>query len=447
MYAYVPKEAIDLTYFPKNPVVRVRDMGSDFVILESESSKEKFKIRRDILIIQPTKLDLLKERLKYETKKKEVLERDDVQFIKQIISSYYPEQDFDVIPFPIKECVYFIIVLRELVVKNKEGLEHLTGDVYVCLTYDYSVNMFTLRADKEMFSLVDFEKGYVQSHIRRKMFEDNIFDKPTVRFPSFCTGSGTFAQDVLTKVFSVNHEASRLRIESFISYLRELFEYESIEGGPYVKIETLSDNDDSIVYLFDNNEFERYMRTNMKFKECFEESIILKLIGENIEIDFEKSYKKFEKLIKEAVEDDFELMIAKPGMLQKRFFVMRNIRTGKMISLEQWNSLPESKKDLIIEDDEPFKILEVSSRPQFYFKNRLVHIKKINRKYDISKIESETKENYVEEIHISAKTVYKNICKKLFLSNGLLRKIYDRCSCDIREERFTYYTTRISGPV
>lgn len=157
-------------------------------------------------------------------------------FVKRIIpilDIVYPE-NYD-IQYDIQaKRLDVLIRFKNITITNSNGSSKQIENLYVNLRfyYDYghnSIRLENFRGFKSTYSLQDFSTGYCHSHLHRR--EHTSLFRPT----NFCTGSTSIT--VTISDFSsgtITDEA----FEVFLYDLENYVSWESLEGTPYIKMDT-----------------------------------------------------------------------------------------------------------------------------------------------------------------------------------------------------------------
>lgn len=439
-YAYIIRESVDLLEIPKNSVKSLLAETSDFyTVCDVENRDNVHTVKRSAVIVSEDKKSLLGKVLSYRKTQKEMELLPEITYMKDIFDQYYGSENVDIISDPNLGTVNFLIFFKKIKVRNDNGQSLDIYDVYVCVTYNTVVGLFTLRGDKSSYTEKEINHGYIQSHLVSKRFENGIF-KWERKFPTFCTGSDTFLSKFSQRMFDLSKEKSRIEFETFAISIIDLFSYESISGKPYLYINNVIGSEMTVTVdsLLNLNAF-REKIVNY-FQTEFEESITLKQNGGQIYIDYMESWTKFLDLIENDPENGI--------LIKRKFYLYHNSLTEKYIDFSMYIDLPEDDPEETVSDQplKEYEIISVSKTPAIIFKKRAVHIKQILYRNDFLK-KNNTKGYYRKTIHPKAQDYYIQICEERFISSGILKASQDRSNCKIGEERFTYYRREFSGPV
>jgi hypothetical protein len=158
-----------------------------------------------------------------------------------------------------------VIHYPELKVTNKLNRSIHITDMYVQfhITQQGDIHNKGLLGRRGSFTELQLEKNYSHSHLP---------SSATVGFTNFCLGSGTditmSMMMLYEQVLNKNKEEVPNVFNLFLLNLKAYLQYESLEGGPYIRMSTLTDNaivKSSIIELinlakyiarnFDNNYF------------------------------------------------------------------------------------------------------------------------------------------------------------------------------------------------
>ena len=91
MYAYVIKDIIGQSFFPKNPVMKVNGEMENLITLapENDESSPPIRIESNLVITASTKKELLISKIKYYDSKKEIESLPEIEFMKSVFIKYY----------------------------------------------------------------------------------------------------------------------------------------------------------------------------------------------------------------------------------------------------------------------------------------------------------------------------------------------------------------------
>ncbi len=123
----------------------------------------------------------------------------------------------------------------EILITNKLNHKLKIYDLFVSFYIDQSGMIKNyIEGQRSSFTPLQLEKGYVHSHLPSSGFNKN----------TFCLGTGT---DILTaKMMFQNAVANKSSVvdffQLFLMNLNNFVAYESLEGGPYIRISQLTEN-------------------------------------------------------------------------------------------------------------------------------------------------------------------------------------------------------------
>lgn len=144
--------------------------------------------------------------------------------------SFECEINFNTSPFKI--LLHPLIRFRRFTISNRNNLAHQIRNFFVKLHYNWTGQIRDILGCRMHFCYKSFIKGYSHSHLRPRPTDDL---QNNIEWQSFCLGSGeismTFAE--LRDVFDKN------KFQMLLFQLPILLEWESLDGVPYVKIDSI----------------------------------------------------------------------------------------------------------------------------------------------------------------------------------------------------------------
>lgn len=184
-------------------------------------------------------------------------------------------EDWDIIISPINIDMYkigFIHIFKEVTIINSQHLSHKIKDLVIvmewrCPNSNTSIkNMrFRMTGSRMYLSPKEIASGYQHSHLSRWSPSENISNLTYTLFDThnFCLGSESETANVLDDLMADYHPE---KIQLFLYLLDSYVSWESLEGGPYVKIRDLS-NLKKKVYNVKNDSCERIFRYILSYTE------------------------------------------------------------------------------------------------------------------------------------------------------------------------------------
>jgi hypothetical protein len=210
--------------------------------IESEGRIYKTRVRKD------PNLEALKE-FKKEIKQRFKKAKDFINFIRPMIKSIYDEENYEIlygINFDLKEYVsevFLYLKFPNVTIKNSIEQEHLIEDLVVRLKISHDLTriddpkVFWMQKSLYMMRLttnpIDACAGYAHSHLGNdgRSFSDccigdmNLFNTIGEEFSLFRSSTPT--------------PISELEFESVLLGVHDFVYWESLEGGPHIKMENI----------------------------------------------------------------------------------------------------------------------------------------------------------------------------------------------------------------
>lgn len=139
--------------------------------------------------------------------------------------------------------ITFVHIYREQEIRNSAGRCHLMRDLVIGHTF--YVNNSTVKVTYPMgtrLSLLPKElgSGYMHSHLSSRKSESVEVVNDYFDLYSFCTGTGTDVEMLLTEINSERFDAEKF--ELYLYTVDTLAGWESTEGGPYINMSQMSDS-------------------------------------------------------------------------------------------------------------------------------------------------------------------------------------------------------------
>lgn len=156
-------------------------------------------------------------------------------FLVPIIAQYYPEDQFEIIFVRNKSEIHFYITIlfKDVTIRNSYELTHHIGNIVVrsegvseMIGNTMHVRMTGGIAGKRLtYVPIDLIRGYSHSHLT---------SGSTNSFSSFCTGSISYSTNYNSSI-----DDTIMDIEEHLLKLSEFISWESLEGGPHIRMEDI----------------------------------------------------------------------------------------------------------------------------------------------------------------------------------------------------------------
>lgn len=152
---------------------------------------------------------------------------------KKILDIHFSNEDYDIISE--NDVIKILIKYNDITIENSLGNSHYIKSLFVKLSYNTSTKKLDNKIEgyRGELSVKELCNNYLHSHLSTH----------NRNFGTFCLGSseiGILLSD-LSKEFNFD------KFDLFLYSLHEYVKWESLEGGPYTKIENLSYRDSSNV--------------------------------------------------------------------------------------------------------------------------------------------------------------------------------------------------------
>jgi hypothetical protein len=141
--------------------------------------------------------------------------------IKRLAVEYYGEEFVDFNEFD------FTILYPEIIIENSHGKKHLIKELYVNLNLEEGC-ISNIKGLRGHLSLKEYNSNYLHSHLR---------PRNSTSYHNFCLGENT----PISNFRHIKLDSDEL-ILSFFTTLDAYVRWESLEGGPYIRIQSIGDN-------------------------------------------------------------------------------------------------------------------------------------------------------------------------------------------------------------
>ena len=133
-----------------------------------------------------------------------------------------------------------IIHFPELTISNSSKASYTIYDLFVDINLsvtsrgkinkNYNYIIGSISGIRMSRNIVELTTGYIHSHLTTKKLTDN---KSFTKYTNFCLGQGELAITISTYNYDTNNTDS---LEMFYTMLVSYLQWESIEGGPHIRI-------------------------------------------------------------------------------------------------------------------------------------------------------------------------------------------------------------------
>lgn len=212
--------------------------------------KKKFiDSKGDMFVIKQKQGFTYKEILKVKVSMRKQLKHAErfINRIKKIIGSVYDEENFDifyglVFEKTVPNNIHIFIKFPDVTIKNSIEMEHYLGDIFVRLG-GYHDARFKFRIESNLYGMrgtfapLDRVLKWSHSHLAKS--------NDSQGFSSFCIGgdnhmfSGNYYGDYRTSNTGQVWETTPLEFESILLSIEDFLSWESLEGGPYNRMEDI----------------------------------------------------------------------------------------------------------------------------------------------------------------------------------------------------------------
>ena len=179
----------------------------------------------------------------------ELLERDDntIKQVKYSLQAIFPNNWELKIGNNILEPYLLTIKFPNIEITNGNNLKHTISDLYVRWAFKEGfVISRRLAGVRGLVDYVEYKCGYSHSHLPSVSYTNNVPE-----FNTFCLGSGDFAT-ANSEWAMPDHEFTQEGFELLLYQLDGYVKWESLQGGPYMRIENIAIGDINM-YLNDTD--------------------------------------------------------------------------------------------------------------------------------------------------------------------------------------------------
>ena len=149
--------------------------------------------------------------------------------VERLLEHIYPDR-WSLSEFPTDEYPYHYYLHFPIIeISNSQNLKHTIKDLYVRFQFNSIGILGDIDGTRATYNQAEFESLYSHSHLSSSAAKDATWG-------GFCFGSESINNDIGTlqeEFHSIIFEALLFELETFLSW-------ESLEGGPYRKIENIS---------------------------------------------------------------------------------------------------------------------------------------------------------------------------------------------------------------
>jgi hypothetical protein len=232
-----------LPFSGKHVKIRVRS-GRVFVIEELPGSDHLFYIKDILRHSTKEEIELaIAERAEMFRKRLENIEKDlgcpiaiNAETVGELAKDIFSEERVDINLVDNAVIIYF----PEIIITNSKNLFNKVDDLYI----RFKLNQFDIEScwlgvafegTRTKLTLRDFQSNYTHSHLH---------GSSRYKFSNFCLGSSDFnliLQEIMSAPTKYNWELLLMSLENYLKW-------ESLEGGPYCKIEDIKYRNSHIEY-------------------------------------------------------------------------------------------------------------------------------------------------------------------------------------------------------
>lgn len=183
----------------------------------------------------------------YDDREKMVRMATQFDMLVTMLNTHYGESwDFHYKPLKNQELSFTVdIIIHYPDIQISNGtITHNIRDLFVHTQISFNDNLELICKPpggfRTTYSYVEWFQGYDHSHLRTK---DAARNKPDTFFQGsfFCLGANTDLENILNNVFLSHEYVFNTDVfEGFLYAIDDAVEWESLEGGPYIRISTLS---------------------------------------------------------------------------------------------------------------------------------------------------------------------------------------------------------------
>lgn len=268
----------------------------------------------------------------------------------------------------------FVLTIRydKIIIKNTNNEKHTIYDLFVCILLNsdftpYDSNIYGFRTSKTQ---IEYNKCYNHSHLS----VDEI-----LKIRKFCTGAGVI-DDYLVITKGLDIIKNELTFETLFETLNSYLEWESLEGGPYIRISELYSVNNSI-YTPSKIVIKKLLTV---FKQFNVNLPILITSNKEININEDKLLSIIISLIKENKNKELALFLV--GFLKEN-----NLYFGNYLSNDKLLDIVKDITDVNTTNNipEPSNTIEftiINENSGFIFKNKEIPVLLIKEQVNKTKI-------------------------------------------------------------
>ena len=213
------------------------------------------------------------------------------------------------------QLIPFYIHFPHIHITNSRNGEHDIYDLYIRLTfYNDGGRLQEVEGNRATYNQAEFETAYSHSHLSSAVVNNTAWG-------GFCMGAEEIVTDI-NELKSASLEGREELFEAFLFQLDIFLQWESLEGGPYKKIENISRRKNPI-HIYDNHKDDAYNR----------------FIGKHDSVNFNVQTTPPKITIDPYDEDFMDKMVP---LIPEELLVRRDSVTGEFFTDGSTNSYPDT---------------------------------------------------------------------------------------------------------
>jgi len=224
----------DWTYRPGNTFNNIEvysiENGKSLTINDSEA-------RHNFQLLPKEEIAQYEQKVKLSREEDQKQDRVILKKVEESLQAIFPYK-WDLI-LPSKGATVYTLIIKfpKIEITNGKEARHEINDLYVKWTFNKGFTIKdNLKGIRGLLSYVEYKCGYAHSHLPSSSYTSGPLWNP------FCLGSGEFAQ-ANTEWAMKGHEFTQEAFELLLYQLDAYVRWESLQGGPYMRIENIAIGD------------------------------------------------------------------------------------------------------------------------------------------------------------------------------------------------------------
>lgn len=192
-----------------------------------------------------------------------------------------------------------VIRYKEIEISNSKDQKHTIKDLFVfvdiAITTDYQLHFRDIKGGRTTLSYPEWCSGYRHSHLNTDRFP--IGEISFLYLTNFCLGAGTDLDSISSLYYtSLEYQFTSEYIYSFFFALDDAVSWESVEGGPYIFISSISTDitkidSSSVVYNLNSFRYNSFNDLDIENIDLQDWGVTFTFNNNSISINVDENYR------------------------------------------------------------------------------------------------------------------------------------------------------------